>query len=352
MKPNPMFWSGKRVLLTGHTGFKGAWLALWLQKLGADVTGISLAPNTSPNLFSLANIHNTINSNFCDIRDTEKLNNLIQQCQPEIIFHLAAQALVRESYTSPIATFSTNVMGTASLLESVRQTLSVKVAVMVTTDKVYQNNEWPWPYRETDTLGGHDPYSASKAASEIVINSYRDAFLKDQGVAVASARAGNVVGGGDWSVDRLIPDIIKSWQADELVQIRRPNAIRPWQHVLEPLSAYLQLAEKLWDNPLLASAYNFGPDATEAATVKQMIELAQESFPEGKVNLGDGTEGPHEARLLTLDTSKAQSTLNIKPRWHLKETVNRTMNWYQAQHQGQHAKNLCEADIVEFEKLS
>jgi len=345
------FWAGKRILLTGHTGFKGAWLSLWLQRLGADVTGISLAPTTTPNLFYLSDISSTIESHFCDIRDTEKLNNLMQQIQPEIVFHLAAQALVRESYVNPVATFSTNVMGTTNLLDSLRTSQSTKVAVMVTTDKVYKNKEWQWPYKETDELGGYDPYSASKAASEIVINSFRDAFLKNQGIAIASARAGNVIGGGDWSENRLIPDTIKAWQADELVNIRRPNAIRPWQHVLEPLFSYITLAEKMWTNPDLAGAYNFGPNANEAATVKEVIDLAKASFPKVKVHFEDGTEGPHEAGLLTLDTSKACSILATKPRWDLKETISRTMNWYQAQHQGQDTKKLCESDIVAYEEF-
>ena len=345
------FWAGKRILLTGHTGFKGAWLSFWLQRLGADVTGISLAPTTTPSLFYLADIGNTIESHFCDIRDTEKLNNLMQQIQPEIVFHLAAQALVRESYANPVATFSTNVMGTTNLLNSLRTSQSTKVAIMVTTDKVYKNKEWQWPYKETDEQGGYDPCSASKAASEIVINSFRDAFLKNQGIAIASARAGNVIGGGDWSENRLIPDTIKAWQADDLVNIRSPNAIRPWQHVLEPLFSYITLAEEMWNNPDLASAYNFGPNANKAATVKEIIDIAKVSFPRGKVHFEDGTEGPHEAGLLTLDTSKARSILAIKPRWDLKETISRTMNWYQAQHQGQDTKKLCESDIIAFEEF-
>jgi CDP-glucose 4,6-dehydratase len=349
MKMTTQFWAGKRVLVTGHTGFKGAWLALWLRRLGAHVTGISLAPRTTPNLFTLANIESSIDSHFCDIRDTEKFKSIIQQSQPEIIFHLAAQALVRESYVNPIDTFSSNVMGTVNLLDSLRDSQSTKVAVMVTTDKVYQNKEWAWPYRETDQIGGHDPYSASKAASEIVINSYRDSYLKEQGIVIASARAGNVIGGGDWAEDRLIPDIINSWQVNEIVDIRRPNAIRPWQHVLEPLSAYLKLAEQLWEKPSFAGAYNFGPDANTAATVKEVIDLACASFPQGKVHYGDETEGPHEAGLLTLDTSKAKFALGIKPRWGLKESVSRTMCWYKAHQEGQCVRALCESDIISFE---
>ena len=239
------FWRGKRVLLTGHTGFKGSWLALWLQRLGADVTGLALPPTTMPNLFELAHIKDGISNHFCDIRNSTALAKIIHNAHPEIVFHLAAQPLVRASYRDPLATYATNVMGTAHLLDALRSLNSTKVAVMVTTDKVYRNNEWDYPYRETDALGGHDPYSASKAASEIVIASYHEAYLAEQGVAVASARAGNVIGGGDWSEDRLIPDLVRSVTQKETLEIRSPNATRPWQHVLESLSGYLCLGRKL-----------------------------------------------------------------------------------------------------------
>lgn len=349
MSISTKFWTRKRVLLTGHTGFKGAWLALWLKRLGADVIGISLAPTTTPNLFSLSDISHTIESYFCDIRDAEKLNNLIQQCQPDVIFHLAAQALVRESYANPLATFSSNIMGTANILDSLRGCETTRVVVMVTTDKVYHNNEWAWPYRETDPLGGHDPYSASKAASEIVISSYRDAFLKQQGVAIGNVRAGNVIGGGDWSDNRLIPDIVKAWQSKKQLEVRRPDAIRPWQHVLEPLSAYIKLAEKLWSNPTLAGSYNFGPNSHEAATVKTVVELVRQIISIGKVEYDHGNEGPYEAGLLTLDISKAASKLNIRPRWDLEDAVKHTALWYQAYYEGSSAKTLCEFDINAFE---
>ena len=286
------FWHGKRVLLTGHTGFKGGWLALWLHRLGAHVIGISLPPTTSPNLFDLAKINELCDSHFCDIRNIEALTTLVSSAQPEVVFHLAAQPLVRHSYQKPAETFDTNVLGTAHLLDALRGLRSVKAVVMVTTDKVYRNNEWRWPYREDDILGGKDPYSASKAASEIVIASYRDSFLAEQGVAVASARAGNVIGGGDWSADRLIPDTVRSWQKSETLKIRRPNAIRPWQHVLEPLAGYLTLAEQLWKNASLAGAYNFGPPTQEVSTVRDVIELAQTAYGNGTVQYGDGSEGP------------------------------------------------------------
>lgn len=342
------FWRGKRVLLTGHTGFKGGWLALWLQRLGTEITGIALAPSTSPNLYELARIQQGISSHFCDIRDASKLTQIVRDVRPEVIFHLAAQPLVRTSYLDPLATYATNVMGTANVLESLRGLDSVKVAVMVTTDKVYHNNEWHYPYRESDALGGHDPYSASKAASEIVIASYRDSYLQQQGVAVATARAGNVIGGGDWSEDRLIPDAVRAWQADTTLEIRRPQSIRPWQHVLEPLHGYLTLAEKLWQQPKLAGAYNFGPYTQEAATVRDVIEQARTAFGIGQTVFGNGNIGPHEAGLLALETAKVRETLGVSPQWSLTETVQRTMAWYRSQQQGADARSLCEAEIAAY----
>ncbi|MDD2761208.1 MAG: CDP-glucose 4,6-dehydratase [Methylomonas sp.] len=346
---NTKFWRGKRVCLTGHTGFKGSWLTIWLNKLGADVTGVSLPPETMPNLFTLAKVAGLCRNQICDIRDIKAVASIIQATQPDIVFHLAAQPLVRVSYRQPVETFSTNVMGTVHVLDSMRGVESTRVAVMITTDKVYRNNEWPWPYRENDALGGHDPYSASKAASEIVIASYRDAFLSAQGVAVASARAGNVIGGGDWGEDRLIPDAVRAWQAGQILQIRRPNAIRPWQHVLEPLAGYLKLAEKLWSNQELASAYNFGPHTNEISTVRDVIELARNSYGSGQVNYGDEKDGLHEAGRLALEISKARAMLNVNPTWGLAETIKRTMSWYRSQHQGSDTLALCLAEIDDFE---
>ena len=343
------FWRGKCVLLTGQTGFKGAWLSLWLQRLGAEVTGVALAPNTDPNLFELALIEEGMTSHFCDIRDASKLAQIVRKTRPEIIFHLAAQPLVRASYRDPLGTYTTNTMGTAHVLDALRHLDVVRVAVLVTTDKVYRNNEWFYPYRETDVLGGHDPYSASKAASEIVIASYRDAYLAQQGVAVASARAGNVIGGGDWSEDRLIPDAVRAWQTAKALEIRRPQAIRPWQHVLEPLAGYLTLAQKLWQHPELAGAYNFGPHTHEVATVSEVIEQARTAFGRGAVVYGEGNTGPHEAGWLALETAKARETLGLIPHWPLAETVNRTIAWYRAQQQGADARSLCEADIAAYE---
>ena len=345
------FWQGKRVLVTGHTGFKGGWLTLWLQRLGAQVSGISLQPNTDPNLFGLARIDLLCDSHFCDIRNKEALSTCIRNAQPEVVFHLAAQPLVRHSYREPIETFNTNIMGTAHLLDALRSLECVKSVVMVTTDKVYRNNEWHWPYREDDTLGGHDPYSASKAASEVVIASYRDSFLAQQGVAVASARAGNVIGGGDWSADRLVPDAVRAWQKGEQIEVRRPNAIRPWQHVLEPLAGYIILAEHLWTNKDLAGAYNFGPLTHETAPVSDVIELAGEAYGSGAVYYGDGTEGPHEAGLLSLEITKARHTLGFEPRLALADAIKLTMNWYQSQHSGFSPRELCDNDIATYEAL-
>jgi len=347
--PDRNFWHGKRVLLTGHTGFKGGWLAMWLHRLGAQLTGISLPPDTTTNLFDLAKVQELCDSHFCDIRKAEALTALIRSAQPEVVFHLAAQPLVRHSYREPVETFGTNVMGSAHVLDALRGLGSVKAVVMVTTDKVYRNNEWHWPYREDDVLGGHDPYSASKAASEIVIASYRDSFLAQQGVAVASARAGNVIGGGDWSADRLIPDAIRAWQKGESLEIRRPNAIRPWQHVLEPIAGYLSLAEQLWTNAGLAGAYNFGPPTQEASTVRDVIELARTTYGTGTVQYGDGTEGPHEAGWLALETAKARHTLGFQPHLSLADAIQRTMTWYRSQHNGIDVRKLCENDIAIYE---
>jgi CDP-glucose 4,6-dehydratase len=351
MPPSATFWRGKRVLLTGHTGFKGGWLSLWLQRLGASVTGVALAPSTSPSLFESARVSDSMRSHLCDIRDAPTVTRLVREVQPEIVLHLAAQPLVRASYHDPLSTFSTNVMGTANVLEALRGAASVRVAVMVTTDKVYRNLEHAYPYREDDALGGHDPYSASKAASEIVIASYRDAFLARQGVAIASARAGNVIGGGDWSEDRLIPDAVRAWQAGQPLSIRSPQAIRPWQHVLEPLAGYLRLAELLWAQPELAGAYNFGPNTHEATTVRYVVDLACNAYGTGKVNYEGASEAMHEASRLALETAKSRQVLNLQPKWPLVQAVERTMAWYLAQSGGANAHALCEADIDAYEVL-
>lgn len=348
--PNRRFWDGKRVLVTGHTGFKGSWLTLWLRQLGAHVTGIGLAPATRPNLFGLADVAGAIESHLQDVRDAGAVAEIVKRSRPEVVLHLAAQPLVLASYSDPLTTFSTNVQGTANLLDAVRGLDSVRVFVAVTTDKVYRNQEHSFPYRETDVLGGHDPYSASKAAAELVVASYRDAFLANQGVAVASARAGNVIGGGDWSKDRLIPDAVRAWSNSQALEVRRPQSIRPWQHVLEPLAAYLRLAELLWARPDLADAYNFGPRTEDAATVREVVSLAREAFGRGEVCWGDASQGEHEAGWLSLEVAKARHRLGIEPRWALQQGVVRTMNWYRCLGEGVPASELCRQDIEAFEE--
>lgn len=349
MLPAASFWQGKRVLLTGHTGFKGAWLALWLRRLGAEVTGVALAPDTQPHLFGAAHVSKGLDSHFCDICDAQGIATLVRQARPELVLHLAAQALVRPGYREPLETFATNVMGTAHVLDALRGLDSVRAVVAVTTDKVYSNREWIYPYREDDALGGHDPYSASKAAAEMVITSYRKSYLAAQGVAVASARAGNVIGGGDWSQDRLIPDAMRAWSTGQPLQIRRPQSTRPWQHVLEPLAGYLRLAEQIWQQPSLAGAYNFGPLTHEVASVREVVQLARQGYGRGEVVWGEGDEGPHEAGQLALETAKARITLSVQPCWPLAQAVGRTVHWYRQHDDGADACGLCEADMAAYE---
>ncbi|ARP81412.1 CDP-glucose 4,6-dehydratase [Bordetella genomosp. 8] len=351
--PSPAFWRGRRVLLTGHTGFKGAWLAIWLQRLGATVSGISLPPATTPNLFELARVSEGLRSHLCDVRDMAALDRFIGAFEPEVVLHLAAQPLVRASYGDPVFTFGSNVMGTVHVLEAARRAGSVRAIVAVTTDKVYRDQRTFFPYRETDTLGGHDPYSASKAAAEIVIASYRDAFLRSAGVPLASVRAGNVIGGGDWSQDRLIPDAVGAWQAGRTLQVRNPAAVRPWQHVLEPLNAYLCLAERLWHEPALADAYNIGPAAHDVLCVREIVDLAREVYGEGAVEFGQAdADGPHETHHLALETAKARHILGIAPHWSAAEAVRLTMEWYRQVKQGGDARALCHAHIDLFERMS
>jgi CDP-glucose 4,6-dehydratase len=345
------FWRGKRVLLTGHTGFKGSWLAIWLLRLGAKVTGISLAPKSDNSLYELANISGEISNHYCDICNYKQLEEIVCTSSPEIVFHLAAQSLVRTSYREPLNTYSTNVMGSVNLLESLRSLKTIKVVVMITTDKVYHANEWFYPYREIDELGGYDPYSASKAASEIVISSYRNSYFADLFIGLATARAGNVIGGGDWSEDRLIPDALRAWQSGRVLEIRRPQAIRPWQHVLEPLSGYLTLAEKLWQQPDLAGPFNFGPNNDSATSVRKVIEIARLAYGKGDVIFGDISHSLHETEILALDSSKSRLILGVAPKWNLTETLQRTMDWYLAQEQGAEVRSLCEVEIAEYEAL-
>jgi len=349
MTPDKSFWHGKRVLLTGHTGFKGAWLALWLHRLGAQVTGIALAPAAKPNLYDACDGAQLCDSVVCDIRDASTVALAVRRADPQIVLHLAAQALVRASYRDPLATFGTNVMGTANLLNALRGLDKLRVAVLVTTDKVYLNREWAYPYREDDALGGYDPYSASKAACEIVVASYRASFLQAQGVAVATARAGNVIGGGDWSPDRLIPDAVRAWQSGETLEIRSPQSVRPWQHVLEPLAAYLRLAERLWHAPGKAGAYNLGPDNAATACVGDVVTLARQAYGRGDwVSVAD-PDAPHETRQLALETAQARAVFDVVPQWTLNEAVQRTMHWYRRFGEGADARALCDAEIDDFE---
>ena len=347
--PDTSFWRGRRVLLTGHTGFKGSWLSLWLGQLGAEVAGLALPPNTDPALFLLADMAKSLAHHECDVRDQDGVAQIVRSVRPEVVIHLAAQPLVRASYAEPVETFETNIFGTVNLLEVCRHNADVRVIVNVTTDKVYDDLGQTSSYQETDALGGHDPYSASKAASEIVTASYRDSFFSRRGVAVATARAGNVIGGGDWSEDRLLPDAARAWTAKETLHVRRPDAVRPWQHVLEACNSYLLLAEQLWENPALAGAYNFGPETTEAMPVRQIIELASTAFGEGRADYAAVESGPHEAHRLVLDVAKARTILGVSPRWPIERAVQRTMMWYRDFHRGAPAHDLCMADIVAYE---
>jgi len=331
------FYAGKRVLVTGHTGFKGGWLALWLHRLGATVYGYALNPPTEPSLFESAGIGTILASDTrADLADLGRLKSAFSEARPEVVFHLAAQPLVRASYRDPLGTLAANVMGTAHLLEAARALHTVRAVVLITTDKVYENYEWAYPYREIDPLGGHDPYSASKAAAEIVAASYRSSFFqgeKGHPARVATARAGNVIGGGDWASDRLLPDCVRALTKNEPVRLRRPQAVRPWQHVLGPLAGYLELAKRLCapDGAKLAKAWNFGPDAGGDASVAEIAETTARLWGQGaRVEHAPSTENPHEADLLRLDSTLARTELGWKPSWSLERALTQTVAWYQA----------------------
>ena len=346
--PRPDFWKGRKVLITGHTGFKGVWLATWLNRMGAQVYGISLAPETRPNLYEATNIARITESAFCDIRNADEIAARLARIEPDIVFHLAAQALVLRSYEQPLETFQTNVLGTANVLNAIRNISQTRVAVIITTDKVYENLELSVPFREDDKLGGHDPYSASKAAAEILVASFRSSFFAGK-AALSTMRAGNVMGGGDWSENRLIPDAVNAWTKGETLVVRNPASVRPWQHVLEPLAGYLISAEMTWDNPALAAAYNIGPDSGDVATVKAVIALAQSSFGKGEFMFSVDEPKKQEAVHLALDNSKARRELNVSPRWKLTTAVQRTMAWYRQFDGGASASRLCNDDIDAYE---
>lgn len=324
------FWQGKRVLLTGHTGFKGAWLSLWLTQAGACVTGLSLSPDTNPSLFDQLGLSSDLDHRLGDIRDAETVATIVRVVKPDVVLHLAAQALVLRGYRQPLETWATNVMGTAHVLDSLRTLDQACAVVLVTTDKVYQNNEWEFGYRETDHLGGHDPYSASKAASELVVESWRKSFLSGASpVRIASARAGNVIGGGDWSEYRIVPDIVRALEDGREIEVRNPSAVRPWQHVLEPLRGYLLLAERLHcsGEPVYQDAFNFGPNPDAERTVLQLVEEAVKSWP-GRWRDASDPSAPHEAGRLALNIDRARMRLGWVPRWDFSRSVRETMSWY------------------------
>ena len=344
-------YNNKKVLVTGHTGFKGSWLSIWLNELGADVIGYALDPKTERDNFIVTGLSEKIKDIRGDIRDKDHLLQVFQEEKPEIVFHLAAQPLVFISYENPLETFETNILGTANILEAIRQTDSVHTGVMITSDKCYENREQIWGYRENDRLGGHDPYSASKGSAELVINTYRKSFLQKSGKAIASARAGNVVGGGDWSEYRLIPDIVRAIEANRTVELRNPKATRPWQHVLEPLSGYLLLGAKMIQEPEEnAEAWNFGPYPHEVEPVQTVVEKMIRHFGKGQWKDVSQNNRHHEANLLTLDITKAITRLDWKPALTLDETIQMTAEWYKQYRSGSDMYDLCKKQIERYKK--
>ena len=344
------FWKNKRVLITGHTGFKGSWITFWLNQLGAKVAGFSLAPEDSPNLFDLLNLENSCENYIEDIRNIDSIKKRIADFKPDVVFHLAAQSIVIRSYEEPVMTWDTNVMGTLNLLEACRQLQNPCSVVVITTDKVYENKEWHYAYRENDRLGGYDPYSSSKAAAELVVSSWRNSFFKQPNhVKIASARAGNVIGGGDWTDNRIIPDIFRYKEAGKTLEVRNPNAVRPWQHVLESLHGYLTLAELLHtsDDEKYQSAFNFGPDKNSIQSVEELLNAAQKVSNFNWENTQkDGQL--HEATLLTLSTEKASKMLKWNPRWNFENSITKTIQWYDRYYAGENAKDLVAEDIKAY----
>src|SRR5574340_511263 len=348
------FWAGKAVLLTGHTGFKGSWLSLWLQSMGAQVVGYALAPPTNPSLFEVAEVRKGMASIVGDIRDLEHLRAVFAEHKPEIVIHMAAQALVRRSYANPLETYSTNVMGTVNLLEAARPAGSVRAIVNVTSDKCYENREWVWGYRENEPMGGYDPYSNSKGCAELVTSSYRSSFfnlgnLAEHRVSLASARAGNVIGGGDWAEDRLIPDIMRAIVQGKPVNIRNPHAIRPWQHVLEPLSGYLVLAQKLYEEgAAYGEAWNFGPNDEDAKPVSWIADRLTRAWGGGASWVLDGRDHPREAHYLEVDCSKAKARLQWRPRWHLEDALRAIVEWHRSHHSGKDMREMTLGQIAAY----
>jgi len=357
MVSSQRFWNGKTVFLTGHTGFKGGWLALWLHSLGAKVSGYALPPSTDPSLYELLHLHSLVNSVLGDVRDFQGLKRALNTAAPEVVFHLAAQPLVRASYQEPVETYGSNVMGTVHLLEAVRSTPSVRAVLIVTSDKCYENQEWLWGYRENDRLGGHDPYSNSKACAELVTQAYTDSFFAPQRhgehrVAVASARAGNVIGGGDWSQDRLLPDAMRAFVSSEPLSIRSPHAIRPWQHVLDPLWGYMLLAERLCvEGTRFNGPWNFGPASEGMASVKTVVDLAAAAWDQPTRVVIDTRTAPHEAGLLMIDATKSQQQLGWKPAFALAKAVQMVVAFTRAWHQGADLREHCLSNINDFTAL-
>lgn len=338
------FFKSKTVLVTGHTGFKGAWLSIWLRELGAKVVGLSLEPPSEPNLFDSVLLKSMIQSHIGDVKDFLQVKEIVDVTEPEIVFHLAAQSLVRPSYRDPLNTYATNVMGTVNILEACRQSDYVRSVVLVTSDKCYQNKNWLWGYRENDALGGKDPYSSSKACAELVADGYRSAFFQntDQNRGVVTVRAGNVIGGGDWATDRIIPDCIKALQAERSILLRNPDAIRPWQHVVEPLYGYLMLASALYAEPeKYSGGWNFGPEMQSCVCVREVVEAIIENWGGGKWKDVSDPSMVHEAATLRIDSSKSKTMLHWHPRWNYKQAVNQTVHWYQQYHSGKNMYDLC-----------
>lgn len=345
---NRSWWHGRRVLITGHTGFKGAWLAAWLQRLGARVAGFALAAER-PSVYELARVGDSTDSTIGDVRDLGSVERAMGAAEPEIVFHLAAQPLVRASYAQPVETYATNVLGTVHVLEAARKARGLRAIVVVTSDKCYENREWMWPYRETDRLGGRDPYANSKACAELVAASYRASFLGPAGVGVATARAGNVIGGGDFAPDRLVPDVVAACREGRRVRLRNPEAVRPWQHVLDPLHGYLLLAERLSESAAeYAEAWNFGPSEERTLTVGEVAQRVIEAWGSGAIER-DGGPHAHEAQLLRVDASKARARLGWRPLLDVEEAIRWTAEWYRAAAGGADAQRLIEADIDRFE---
>lgn len=351
-KVNPSFWKDKKVFLTGHTGFKGSWLSLWLQSMGATVKGYSLAPPTNPSLFLVADVAKNMESEIGDIRDLAQLKQSMLTFNPAILIHMAAQPLVRLSYVEPVDTYTTNVIGTVNVLEAARSCQNLKAIVSVTTDKCYENKEWAWGYRENEPMGGHDPYSSSKGCAELVTSAYRNSFFNsDDTAALATARAGNVIGGGDWADDRLIPDILKAFENSKSVIVRNPLSTRPWQHVLEPLSGYLVLAEHLYtQGDEFAQAWNFGPKDEDCKPVNWILDKMVATWGEGAKWALDQNNNPHEAGFLKLDCSKAASRLNWQPQWNLEFTLDLIVKWHQDWREGKNMHEQCLKEIKNYSK--